>query len=100
MNTSVFPLSLLPLFAPPKTDVDDMPGLLRRLVVVAAVDGLILQTPGNGLRSNGNNEPSCIRIDYRTSKISFLPASAVEQHDRDLGLEAYGLVGKGDSNIF
>ena len=72
-----------------------MPGLLRKLVIIAAVDGLILQSSGNGLRHSGNNEPSSLRIDYKTNKVSSLPAPASDlDEDRDSGLEAYGLVGK------
>ncbi|KAL4893736.1 SacI domain protein [Aspergillus ambiguus] len=70
-----------------------MPGLLRRLIVFTAAEGLILQSPGNGLRSNGNGESSCLRIDYKTGKISLLATSPVEQHERESGLEVYGLVG-------
>lgn len=72
-----------------------MPGLLGKLVIIAAVDGLILQSSGNGLRHSGNNEPSSLRIDYKTNKVSSLPAPASDLDEaRDSGLEAYGLVGK------
>ncbi|EAU34273.1 conserved hypothetical protein [Aspergillus terreus NIH2624] len=70
-----------------------MPGLLRRLIVFTAAEGLILQAPGNGVRSNGHNESPCVRIDYMTGKISVLPTSPVETCERDSGLETYGLVG-------
>ncbi|KAJ5819235.1 hypothetical protein N7474_004826 [Penicillium riverlandense] len=74
-----------------------MPALLRKLVIVAAVDGLVLCAQGaNGSRSNSasNNEASSIRIDYKTNRITALPASAPELlGGRDSGLEAYGLVG-------
>jgi len=76
-----------------------MPGLLRKLVIVAAVDGLILHGHGvNGPRhSNGsNNEASSIRIDYKTNKITALPASTEESLEGRECLEAYGLVGKFD----
>lgn len=76
----------------------DMPGLIRKLLIFAAVDGLILQPYGNGSRHNGgNNDSSSIRIEYKTSKISSFPASAlsdeIEEKQQDAGLEAYGLVG-------
>ncbi|THC95968.1 hypothetical protein EYZ11_004565 [Aspergillus tanneri] len=80
------------LSPPLKTDAGDMPGLLRKFIIFAAVDGLILQSHGNGLRHNGNSEPSSIKIDYKTSKISF-PAPTSEQYERDAILESYGLVG-------
>ncbi|KAJ5764999.1 hypothetical protein N7520_004558 [Penicillium odoratum] len=73
-----------------------MPGLLRKLVIVAAVDGLILHGHGvNGPRHNNgsNNEASSIRIDYRTNKITALPASTEESLEGREYLEAYGLVG-------
>lgn len=75
-----------------------MPGLIRKLLIFAAVDGLILQPYGNGSRHNGSNtDSSSIRIEYKTSKISSFPASALsdefEGKQEDAGLEAYGLVG-------
>lgn len=74
-----------------------MPDLLRKLVIVAAVDGLILYGNGaNGLRpkhTGSNNEASSIRIDYKTNKITALPASVESLEGQDV-LEAYGLVGK------
>ncbi|PYH88294.1 SacI domain protein [Aspergillus ellipticus CBS 707.79] len=71
-----------------------MPGLLRKLVIVAAVDGLILQSPGNGSRHVANNDFS-VCIDYKTNKISSVPVSVSDLGDkRDLhSLEAHGLVG-------
>lgn len=72
-----------------------MPGLLRKFVIIAAVDGLILQPHGNVGRNSGNYEPQSVRIDYKTNKISPLPAPASDPAVRkEAGLEAYGLVGK------
>jgi hypothetical protein len=72
-----------------------MPGLLRKLVIFAAVDGLVLQPHGNGGRNNGSYEPQSVRIDYKTNKISSLSVPASDPAVRkDAGLEAYGLVGK------
>ncbi|PYH79301.1 SacI domain protein [Aspergillus uvarum CBS 121591] len=71
-----------------------MPGLLRKLVVVATADGLVLHSTGNGLRHTGNNEPSAIRIDYKTNQITLLPGPASGLDDtRDSGIEIHGLVG-------
>lgn len=73
-----------------------MPGLLRKLVIVAAVDGLILHGHGvNGPRPNNgsNNEASSIRIDYNTNRITALPGSTPEVLEGGDTLEVYGLVG-------
>ncbi|KAJ5314585.1 pantothenate transporter [Penicillium atrosanguineum] len=67
--------------------------VLRKLIVVAAVDGLVLHANG-GPRFNGsNNEASSIRIDYKTNKITALPTSAPEAFEGRDVLESYGLVG-------
>lgn len=77
-----------------------MPGLLRKLIVVAAVDGLILHGHGvSGPRPNNgsNNEASSIRIDYKTNKITALPVSNPEKPEGRDTLEVYGLVGMSTS---
>lgn len=78
-----------------------MPGLLRKLLVFAAVDGLILQPHGNGSRENNNNNNTNgdypLRIDYKTNKVTPLPNNHIsepsERERKDTGLEVYGLVG-------
>ena len=83
-----------------------MPGIFRKLLIYAAVDGLILQPNGNGSRHNGsgsggNSDSSPIRIEYKTSKITPFPGpgsapeqNRVEKKQSDgVGLEVYGLVG-------
>ncbi|KAF7521163.1 hypothetical protein PCG10_008567 [Penicillium crustosum] len=72
-----------------------MPALLRKLAIVAAVDGLILHTQASGPRHTAgtNNEASSIRIDYKTNKITALPVSASEPLGGKDALEAYGLIG-------
>ncbi|KAL4788592.1 SacI homology domain-containing protein [Aspergillus varians] len=72
-----------------------MPSLLRKVVIFAAVDGLILHSAGNGLRYNGNSDSPCIRIDYKTNRISssLSPASDLNESKDLTGLETYGLVG-------
>ncbi|KAL4873851.1 hypothetical protein BDV12DRAFT_159731 [Aspergillus spectabilis] len=72
-----------------------MPSLLRKVVIFATVDGLILQSSGNGLRYNTNSESPSIRIDYKTNRISSLsgPAFDLNEKKESLGLETYGLVG-------
>ncbi|KAL5049585.1 hypothetical protein BDW71DRAFT_151180 [Aspergillus fruticulosus] len=72
-----------------------MPSLLRKIVIFAAVDGLILQSSGNGIRYNGNGDSSSIRIDYKTNRISPFsgPASDINEGKDFANLETYGLVG-------
>ena len=72
-----------------------MPALLRKLAIVAAVDGLILHAQASGPRhiAGNNNEASSIRIDYKTNKITALPAGAAEPLNGKDVLEACGLVG-------
>ncbi|KAL3481961.1 SacI homology domain-containing protein [Aspergillus californicus] len=72
-----------------------MPSLLRKIVIFAAIDGLILQSAGNGLRLNAINESSSIRIDYKTNRVSSFsgPASDMAESKDSAGLEAHGLVG-------
>ncbi|KAJ0425803.1 SacI homology domain-containing protein [Aspergillus carlsbadensis] len=72
-----------------------MPSLLRKVAIFAAVDGLILQSTGNGVRYNANNEPSSIHIDYKTNRISSFSGSASDLSERkdSVGLDTYGLVG-------
>jgi hypothetical protein len=67
--------------------------LLRKLVIVAAVDGLVLHAANGRSTSGSNNEASSIRIDYKTNKITALPTSASDSLDTNDVLEAYGLVG-------
>ncbi|KAH8699066.1 SacI domain protein [Talaromyces proteolyticus] len=70
-----------------------MPGLVRKLAIIAAVDGLILQPHGNGNR-NGGNSPAPIRIEYRTDKITALAQPQLELvGKRDACLESHGLIG-------
>jgi hypothetical protein len=72
-----------------------MPALLRKLAIVAAVDGLVLHAQANGPRhsAGSNNEASSIRIDYKTHKVTALPTSTSQPLDGKDALEAYGLVG-------
>jgi hypothetical protein len=74
-----------------------MPTLLRKLVVFAAVDGLILQPYGYGQRGNNSNAntplPPPVLIEYQTHRISDLPASSRGSVGCE-SLEAHGIVGK------
>ena len=75
-----------------------MPSLVRRFLIFAAVDGLVLQPKGNGHRNSGSSGLPSIQIAYKTQKISALPPSSVAANLNSEGakLEAYGVVGKND----
>lgn len=60
-----------------------MPGLVRKLVVYAAVDGLILQ-PLHQRSQRG------LQIDYKSYKVS---PSTARPEPEDASLECYGIVG-------
>jgi SacI homology domain len=73
-----------------------MPGLVRKLVIFATIDGIILQPwHGNEQRNNLNHGAySPLQIDYGTRKISLLSPTALEQRAKgDSGLEAHGIIG-------
>ena len=74
-----------------------MPTLLRKLVVFAAVDGLVLQPYGYGQRNNNSNAnantPPPVLIEYQTHRISDLPASRSGSAGCE-SLETHGIVGK------
>jgi hypothetical protein len=65
-----------------------MPGLAKKLLIFAAVDGLFLQPVGNK-----GTEPSSkgFRIDYGTNRVT----SAAKQDEGDESpLEVHGIVGR------
>ncbi|KAJ5312148.1 hypothetical protein N7508_002978 [Penicillium antarcticum] len=67
--------------------------LLRKLIIVAAVDGLVLHAANGRSTSGSNNEASSIRIDYKTNKITALPTPTSESLEGQDALEAHGLIG-------
>ncbi|KUL82125.1 hypothetical protein ZTR_09682 [Talaromyces verruculosus] len=71
-----------------------MPSLVRKLVIFAAVDGLILQQNDRGQRGSGNGNLS-VQIDYKTRKITSLSQTRSESTAKSTSpcLEAYGLAG-------
>lgn len=91
-----------------------MPKLLRKLVIFAAVDGLILQPYGHGQQQqqqqqqhkeddwdNGSKDedkmpPPPVLIEYQTHRISDLPSAASNRGVVGCeSLEVSGIVGKG-----
>ena len=66
-----------------------MPGLVRTLVIFAAVDGLVLQQ-----RASRPNPPSSIEIQYKTGRIArSLQLHHLDEIDSSKKLEAHGLIG-------
>ena len=73
------------------TDFDEttMPGLVHKLVIVAAVDGLLLQpSPLRNQRST-----AAIQISYRTNTITIIGNNQIDNNKSALLLEAHGIVG-------
>jgi hypothetical protein len=66
-----------------------MPGLVHKLAVLAAVDGLILQPLGH--RNQGLPPP--ILIEYKTRRLTSLKTVPAEDRDGGSSFEAHGIVG-------
>ena len=65
-----------------------MPGLIRRIFIFAAVDGLVLQSPG-ALES-----PAVLRIDYKSHKLTSVPPISAEEHSKRPHFESHGIIGE------
>lgn len=77
----------------PSITVADMPNLARKLVILAAADGLILLPRHNG-RHNGSIDAWPLCISYESNKIVPLTSNPPDlDEDKLATLEAYGLVG-------
>lgn len=63
-----------------------MPAIVRKLVVIAAVDGLILQP----LHHRGQRP---LKLDYRSKKLSTI--EQVSSNNSATSLECHGIVGSG-----
>ena len=65
-----------------------MPGLIRRIFVFAAVDGLLLQSPPS-------SEPhTALRIEYKSQKLTSVPSISAEDYGKKPHLESHGIVGE------
>ena len=64
-----------------------MPGLVRKLLIFAAVDGLVLQP----LAQKGQRPVPPVKIAYSSSAIG--PALG-DSHGQSKGFEAFGVVGE------
>lgn len=75
-----------------------MTGLARKLIIIAAVDGLILQPYGNGSSRNsvpGGGLSGPIQIEYKTRRICSLSPVSLGQQQKGLDcLESHGIVGE------
>ena len=74
-----------------------MPGLVKKLLICAAVDGLILQ-PTSAQRNN-NVGLSALRIEYKTRRIYTLPQISNLQHKNEPYLESHGVIGENVQSI-
>ncbi|KAG5973268.1 hypothetical protein E4U55_000618 [Claviceps digitariae] len=67
-----------------------MPGIARKVLIYAAIDGLILQP----LSTKGQRPFQSVKIRYGDSSISALPRDQIlEKPDPDLSFEVYGVIG-------
>jgi hypothetical protein len=64
-----------------------MPGLVRKLLIFAAVDGLVLQP----LAQKGQRPAPSVKIAYKDASIG--PALG-DTHNGEHGFEAFGIVGQ------
>lgn len=67
-----------------------MPGIVRKLLIYAAVDGLVLQP----LAQRGTRPQTAVTIDYKTHTVRPLLSSSESQQDKDKQFESYGVIGK------
>ena len=66
-----------------------MPGLVHKLVVLAAVDGIVLQPLGH--RNQGLPPP--ILIEYKTRRLTSWKQAASEEQEGGHSFEPHGIVG-------
>ena len=72
-----------------------MPGLVRKLAVIAAAGGLILQP----LSQRNQRASAPFKIDYNTHQLAPLEQEAKERNVTSASLEAHGIVGRQKSNF-
>ena len=65
-----------------------MPGIVRKLLICAAADGLILQPLGQ----RNQHTPNAVRVEYQTHVIAPLNAGT-RAHSEGDSFEAFGIVG-------
>ena len=67
----------------------NMSSVVQKLLVLAAVDGLILQPLGH--RNQDLSPP--ILIEYKTRRLTSLKPLAIEEREKGSSFEAHGVVG-------
>ena len=65
-----------------------MPGLIRRIFVFAAVDGLLLQSPPS------SEPPVALRIEYKSQKLTSVASISAEDSSKTPHLESHGIIGE------
>ena len=72
-----------------------MPGLVRKLVIFAIADGLILQPYGAQF-----DQPQALRLEWKTSKLTPWKTTTPEQYKDKPHVESHGIVGKSTTNTW
>lgn len=67
-----------------------MPGIVRKFLIYAAVDGLVLQP----FAQRGQRPQTAVTIDYKSHTVRPLLSSSEGQQDKDKQLESYGVIGE------
>jgi hypothetical protein len=67
-----------------------MPGLVRKILIFAAVDGLILQP----LAQKGQRPTPSAKIAYKDSSISTVSKDEIHNEATANGFEAFGIIGR------
>lgn len=65
-----------------------MPGIVRRVLVYASINGLVLQAHG------AVDNHKAIQIDYKTRRITEFPTKDVTHFKKDAALEIHGILGQ------
>ena len=69
-----------------------MPGLIRKLIVFATIDGLVIQPSGHG------DQSAALRIDYKSHRPVSWGPSPLEIYRKNTPLETHGIIG-GEASV-
>lgn len=64
-----------------------MPGLIRKLLIYASVNGLVIQAHGPV------DHHKAVQIDYSTQRVRDCSAADASKSKKEIQLEAHGLIG-------